>query len=295
MINKIIFFTGATSGLGKMSAMQIANDGATVIVLARSKEKGDSLLQEYDIRYPGGLGVIEVLYGDLTSFQSVKEVCSAIKRSYKKIDILVNNAGIMSFHRTDTEDRIESTLHVNLLSPILILELLIDLLHLSDDPKVIFTSSALHQGTINLEDMEFKTGFSSLKSYKQSKLGLILATRFFAKNDNGIHFYCQHPGIVRTELGRDANWISRFIFHLLGKSPETGAKTLTYLITTESSELTSGAYYVDSKEKETSSESYDMDLAQKLLNKVQEYIKPFIIQKEGELLCNEVRRNKKAD
>jgi len=269
--------TGATSGLGKVSAMKSANKGDTVIILARNIIKAEALKSQFNSQYPNAVGKIEIVEGNLNSFDSVYSSCLEIKSKYPVIDMIVNNAGIMNFEFKQTTDGIEETLQVNLLSPLLICHLLFGNLEKSRDPKIIFTSSGLHQGEINFRNLGFKNSFSSFKVYRQSKLGVILICRLLAnslKNHN-VSIYSQHPGIVRTNLGRNAGWFSRMIFYLLGKSPEKGSQTLSYLIEKQNSLLESGEYYADKEITKTSKESYDMAIAEKLLNKVGEYLEKY--------------------
>lgn len=270
--------TGATSGLGKMSALKAAQEGATLIVLARDKVKGQELCTDFKNQYPQSSGTIEIIEGDLSSFDSVSAACEVVKQKYPVIDMIVNNAGIMNFDTKKTINNIEETLQVNLLSPLLISHLLFENLTKSDDPKIIITSSALHQGNINFDNLEFNNSFSSFKVYRQSKLGVILICRLLAKSlkKHKVGVYSQHPGMVRTDLGRTAGWFSKMIFYVMGKSPEKGSQTLSFLIETPNVELTSGEYYANNKIITTTKESYDLEVAQKLLETVRKYLDQYI-------------------
>jgi NAD(P)-dependent dehydrogenase (short-subunit alcohol dehydrogenase family) len=277
-LNKIIFMTGATSGLGRISAIKAAQNGASIIVLARDKVKSQALKTEFEGQYPDSSGKIEIIEGDLNSLESVYSACKEVKLKFPVIDMIVNNAGIMNFEYKQTVDKIEETLQVNLLSPLLICHLLFENLAKSDDPKIIFTSSGLHQGEINFDNLEFKVSFSSFKVYRQSKLGVILICRLLAKTleNDGIGIYSQHPGMVRTNLGRSAGWFSKMIFYFMGKSPEKGAQTLSFLIETPNSELKSGEYYADKKITATTKESYDMEVAHKLLLTINTFLIQYV-------------------
>jgi len=270
--------TGATSGLGKISAIKAANNGGALIILARNKVKGEALKSEFNNQYPNALGKIEIIEGDLNSFDSVYSACKEIKSKYPAIDMIVNNAGIMNFEFKQTVDKIEETLQVNLLSPLLICHLLFDNLKKAQNPKIVFTSSGLHQGEINFGNIEFKNSFSSFKVYRQSKLGVILICRLLAKSlkEYNISIYSQHPGMVRTNLGRKAGWFSRMIFYIMGKSPEKGSQTLSYIIETPNSQLESGEYYANEKVTATTKESYDMEVAEKLLLMIRDYLDKYV-------------------
>lgn len=276
MKDKIIFFTGATSGLGKVSAINAALKGATVLVLVRNEEKGQSLINEFKSKADSTSGEMKLLNGDLTSLKSVVSVCDKIKEDYSHLDILVNNAGIMNFEYKSSSDGIEETLQVNLLAPFLIWKELKSLLEKSKQPKVIFTASALHQGKINFNNIQFVQDFSSFKVYRQSKLGVILLNRLLAIQHPECYFYSQHPGIVNTELGRSAGWFSKLIFKWMGRTPEKGAETLTYLIEVDNSELVNGEYYADCKVKETTKEAYDLDMASRLKEVVEGYVQNYV-------------------
>jgi NAD(P)-dependent dehydrogenase (short-subunit alcohol dehydrogenase family) len=276
--NKIIFMTGATSGFGKICALKAAGNGATLIVLARNKNKGEALCNEFKNQYPDSKGKIEIVEGNLSSLNSVYSACEVIKSTYPVIDMIVNNAGIMNYETIKTVDDIEETLQVNLLAPVLICHLLLENLKRSTDSKVIFTSSGLHQGNINFDNLEFNTGFSSFKVYRQSKLGVILMCKLLAQKlkSDAISVYCQHPGVVITNLGQSAGWFSKVIFYLMGSSPEKGSQTLSFLMDTPKVELTSGEYYADKKITTTTKESYDMEVAQKLLNRANVYLNEYV-------------------
>ena len=278
MISQNVVLTGGTSGFGKVIAKEIANKGATVIVIARSLESAEQLIQEYKKEYPDGLGKIEFVSGDLSSFDSIVQACKEIKERFSTLNIIINNAGIWNFSYKESKQGIEETFHVNFLAPLLITHLLIDSIQKQSDSKIIYTASALHQGTINYNDIEFKSNYSGFKAYRQSKLGIILLTRYlapFLKKD-GIGVYCVHPGMIRTQLGKDAGWLARMVFYFMGKSVEKGARTHLYLYNTDQDKLTSGEYYARSKVTQTTNESYDMKTAKQLLNRGQEYLKTYI-------------------
>ncbi len=270
--------TGATSGLGKIAACKMANQGATLVVTCRNEKKGEQLLEFYNSNYVDKMGAIDIVACDLADLSSIVLACEVVKQKYDQLDMIVNNAGIMNFSRKETGNGIEETWQVNLLAPILITHLLLNLLEKTTDAKLIYTSSALHKGTINFDDIEFKQKFSSYKSYQQSKLGLILFTRFFADKmeQNNIGIYTQHPGMVNTDLGRSAGFLSKFIFKMMGTSPEKGAENLLFLANAPKSSLENGGYYANKKITETTKESYDLILAEQMMEQVKRYLSSYI-------------------
>lgn len=261
---KIAVITGATSGIGKVIAHELVKCGYSLIVLGRSEKKMAAL--KSDLSKKNVHASIKTISCDLSSLKSILEACEQVGAHSAQIDLLILNAGLWNFEFKETIDQIEETLQVNLLAPVVMFQRLIANMPKGEGAKVIFTSSGLHQGTINFSDLEFRKKFSGFKAYRQSKLGILLLTRWLAKQEafEGLSYYCVHPGMVNTELGRSAGWFSRSIFKLFGKSPSKGAQTHLYLIDRSAEELTSGEYYANSRVTRTTSYSYDMVVAEQL-------------------------------
>jgi NAD(P)-dependent dehydrogenase (short-subunit alcohol dehydrogenase family) len=256
--NKTIVMTGATSGLGLVAAKHALIQGAKLIVLYRNPE----LLKALE-----GIGDLVPIQADLSSTVSIKNACEQIKSSYPHIDILANNAGMWVFgDRKVTTEGKEMTFMVNVLAPWILIKSLGPLLDKSTDPRIINTASALHQGTINFEDMEYNKSFSGFKAYRQSKLALILMTRYLAVQHPKWAIVSQHPGLVSTSLGREGGFFSNFFFKMFGISPEKGAATLIHLMECDRGTIKSGEYYVKSRlAKTTTADSKDMVLAERVV------------------------------
>lgn len=258
--------TGATSGIGKEVALDLASKGEKVLVLARRSAKAEDLVSACDRRLPNCPGSIEVIPGDLSSLRSVEEACDIVLKSQDRLDMLIHNAGIMNFKFVESSDGIEETLQVNLLSMVFMINKLKPLLLKSNDPRILCTASGLHQGTINFSDPEFRQGYSALAAYRQSKLGMILTCRYLAKEleQENITICSTHPGVVRTSLARTAPGWAKLVFWMMGKSPAAGAKTLLHTCHTPTDQLVSGEYYANSVVKKITPESYGMEAAAKL-------------------------------
>lgn len=270
---KIICMTGGTSGLGRAAAKHFADQGARLILICRNLQKGESLKAEVE-----NAEAIDLVQANLNSFDLVAAACEEILDRYDQIDILINNAGIMNFSFKETVDGIEESFQVNFLSPILISHLLLPLLEKANSPKIIFTSSGLHQGEIYFDDLEFRKDFSSFKSYRHGKLGLILICRLLAERwrDKQMGIYTQHPGVVRTELGKDAGWLSRLIFWMMGASPEKGAQTLIHVVEQPIEVLENGAFYTKCEVTKTTPQSYNMEVAARLLEETRKYLEQYL-------------------
>ena len=276
---KNIFITGATSGIGQVAACELAVHGNRVFAAARNAERGDDLLAHYQANYLQGRGSIEIIICDLSSFESIVHACDELKRKINSLDVLINNAGIWNFSYKESKNKIEETFHVNVLAPLLLNHLLTDLLAQSQDARTIFASSALHQGKVDFANLEYKTNFSGFQAYSQSKLEIILLCRILAKKFNRLNIgvYCEHPGLVSTQLGRDAKWFSVLFFKLMGISPEKGAQTLIYLAEENKSHLVSGEYYTKKAVKKTTPQSNDLKVAQSLLDALKLYLEPYLV------------------
>jgi len=271
--NKIVLITGATSGIGKETALGLAKLGATIVFTTRDSLKGEKTKKK--LIAATNNENIDMLQCDLASFESIKNCCKEFKSKYDRLHVLINNAGVWNFKRRESKDGIENIFATNYLAPFLMTNLLLDVLKKSNPSHIINLTSGMHYGTINFNDIEFKQNFSGIKAYRQSKLGLILFTRLLAKKLEGgnVTVNCVHPGMNKTDLGRDAGGFSRMIFKLMGKDPKIGAETSIYLASSPDVENITGEYFAKKKIKRSSKESYDMDLAKQLWDVSKKYVK----------------------
>ena len=273
MKNKIVLITGATSGIGKETAIGLAKLGATIVFTARDTTKGEKTKKEL-IKASKNKN-IHMLKCDLASFESIKKCCKEFKSKFDKLHVLINNAGVWDFKRRESKDGIENIFATNYLAPFLMTNLLLDLLKKTSPSRIINVTSGMHYGTINFDDIEFKEKFSGAKAYRQSKLGLILFTRILAKKlkGTGVTVNTAHPGMNKTDLGRDAGGFSKMIFKMMGKDPSIVAETSIYLASSPELENITGEYWAKKEIKKSSKESYDMDLAEKLWDVSKKYLK----------------------
>ena len=203
--NKIVLITGATSGIGKETALGLAKLGATVVFTTRNKSKAEKIKKKL-VKSTGNEN-INILKCDLASFESIMNCCKEFKLKYDHLHVLINNAAILDFKRRVSKDGIENMFATNYLAPFLMTNLLLDVLKESNPSRIINITSGMHRGPINFNDIEFKQNFSGIKAYNQSKLGVILFTRLLAKNldGTGITVNCVNPGMNKTKIYRDAD------------------------------------------------------------------------------------------
>jgi len=265
MKGKVVIITGATSGIGKETALSLAKMGATIVLSVRNTEAGEKVKREM-IQTTKNKN-IEFLHCDLASLDSVRKFCDLFKEKYDRLDVLINNAGTWDFEgRKESKDGIENIFAVNFVAPFLMTHLLLDLIKKSAPSRIISLSSALHTGTIKFDDIEFKEDWSGFKAYRQSKLAIILFTRKLALDLKGTYVTanCIHPGMVATKLGRDAGRFSRLFFKVFGKSPKVGAETSIHLASSPEVEKITGEYWYRSKIGKASKESEDLEAAERL-------------------------------
>jgi NAD(P)-dependent dehydrogenase (short-subunit alcohol dehydrogenase family) len=272
MKNRTVLITGATSGIGKATAIGLAKAGATIVFTSRNVEKGKSARDE--IEKTSGNSGIHMMQCDLSSLESVRSFCKEFIAHHPALHVLINNAGVWDFKRRESQDGIENILAVNLFAPFLLTNLLLDHLKKSAPARIINVSSGLHFGTMNFNDIEFKRKFSGFNAYRQSKLGIILFTRLLSKKleGTGVTVNAVHPGMVSTDLGRDAGLVTGWIFKLMGKSSEQGAATSIYLAGSPEAETVTGEYFTNCKPGKASNQSHDMAAAEKLWNIAAEYV-----------------------
>ena len=265
MENKVILVTGANSGMGKVTALELAKKGATVVMVCRNKQAGEQVRKE--IIAVSGNERVDLLLADLSSQQSIRELAGTIKSHYPKLDVLVNNAGLAFSDRHLSVDGIEMTFAVNHLGYFLLSNLLLDNLKASSSGRIINVASSTHtQGKLNLDDPGFKQNYSLFGAYNQSKLCNILFTYALATRLKNTHVTvnCLNPGPVKTGLSRDMGAFFKLIGSLFFFSPEKAAETAIYLASSPEVEGVSGTYFSKKKPIASSKQSQDIMLQQKL-------------------------------
>lgn len=269
---KIAVITGATSGIGKETALAIAGQNATVVMPVRDIEKGN-LVREQIAGSSGNPG-IHVMKCDLASFESIHNFADEFKRCFSRLHILVNNAGLWEAKRRETRDGIEMNFGVNHLAPFLLTGLLVDQLKSSAPARVINVSSEAHRfAKMNFDDPEGKKRFCSFMAYGQSKLANILFTRELARRSGEylITVNCLHPGIVATHLFDGMITVPEPLLRLLFASPRQGAETTIYLVSEPDLNGMTGKYFVRKKPRIPSSAALDDRAAKRLWELSEEY------------------------
>ena len=264
MKGKICLITGANSGIGKATALGLAESGAQVIMVCRNKDTGETARRE--IVEQTGNDSVDLLIADLSSRDAIKQLVNEFKLNYQKLHVLINNAGAFFKKRHVTIDGFETTFAVNYLAPFMLTNLLLDILKRSAPARVINVSSTIHKNArINFDDLQAEKKYTSFKAYGQSKLAMILFTNELSRRLEGrdVTINALHPGSVKSNIGRDFGKAMK-IFSKLSKSPEKGAETSLYLAISPEIEGITGKYFINKKEEKSSKKSHDIEIAQKL-------------------------------
>ncbi len=267
MTGKTCLITGGNSGIGKATALGLARMGATVVIVSRSKEKGEVALSE--IIAKSGNRSIELMLADMSSQDSIRRLASDFKARHERLHLLINNAGVYLTRRITTADGLESTFATNHLGPFLLTSLLLDALKASAPSRIVNISSDAHNGAkVDFEDLQGEKKFSGWRAYGQSKLAMILFTHELAKklDGTGVSVNSAHPGVVRTNFANN-NGLVTFGFRLMRPffiSPNTAAKRILYVATSPDLDGVTGKYFTKMHEVKSSQESYDDDSAKRL-------------------------------
>jgi len=266
MEGKICIITGANSGIGKATAIDLAKMNATIVMMCRSKERGEEAQKEI-IELTGNKKV-DLFLCDLSSQESIRKFVSEFKSKYQKLHILINNAGVMLSKRGVSVDGFEMNFAVNHLAPFLLTNLLLDALKNSAPSRIINVSSAAHRmAKMDFDDLQSeKMKYRLMKIYGASKLALMLFSYELSRRLEGtsVTVNTLHPGLVNTNLGQDQSSFSQGFGKLFFKKPEKGAETSIYLASSQEVEGITGKYFAKKQQKQSSEESYNEDYAKRL-------------------------------
>ena len=273
--NKVCIVTGSTSGIGLVTAKELAKMGITTILVARNKDRGKIALKEV-IEYSKNEKT-DLLICDLSSQSSIIAFTETFKRKYNRLDILINNAGMMSNKRMETDIGIELTFAVNHLGYFITTNLLLDMLQNTPSSRIITVSSDLHfNGKIDFNNLMHKDDYNGFTAYSNSKLANVLFTyklnEILLGSETTIN--AVHPGVVKTKFSiEDRN--SNLTFSAGRISPEESAKALIYLCTSLDLQGVSGKYFNKMNIEQSSTMSYNKELADALWQKSIEYCTMF--------------------
>jgi len=264
---KTILVTGATSGIGKQTALELAQLGAHVVIVGRNPEKTSLVVEE--LKQQSGSTKIDFLLADLSSLKSVRQLAAEILARYPKLDVLINNAGAINMSREVTADGYERTFATNHLAYFLLATLLVPALEKAGGARIINVSSDAHRtGRMKFDDLMAERGYSAWLQYGRSKLANIYFTREAARRfaDKNITVNALHPGFVASEfLSKGGVWkLLKPFAYLFAVDIPGGARTSVYLASSDEVAGITGKYFYKCKPKRPQKYAEDDEAAARL-------------------------------
>lgn len=254
----VVLVTGATDGIGKQTAIELASRGARVIVHGRTLPKAE--LAAHEIRRAAPDSRIDVCAADFSSLAEVRRLGELLAVSHPRLDVLINNAGVYMHDRVLTVDGFETTFAVNHLAPFLLTLLLLPALSKSDQGRVVNVSSMAHsRGRLDFDDLDSDRRFDAYQAYATSKLANILFSNELARRLSGTPTTSNalHPGVITTKLLMQG-------FGSTGASVKQGAATSVKLALDPDLSTTSGRYFSDEREVKPAPASHDEKVQRRL-------------------------------
>jgi len=268
MEGKTVLITGATAGIGKATAEDMARRKARVILACRNMEKANRVAN--GIKSSTGNQNVVVKHLELSSFDSVRKCAEDVLRTEERLDVLINNAGIFPERFEITEDGCEKVMQSNHLGHFLLTLLLLDLIKKSSPSRIVnVASSSYEYGKLDLSDMTAKNPVRPFELYSRSKLANILFTKELAKRlrSSGVTVNAVHPGLVKTDIIPSKLSISYYVWInqvITGKSWEEGAQTTIYLAVDPGVKCQTGKYFAECKEEKLVGKALDASFATQL-------------------------------
>ena len=273
MKGKRALITGATNGIGKQAALELATMGADVVIVGRNEAKTRRVQNE--LRALNGGGEIDHLIADLSSMDEIRRIAAEFRARHDRLDVLLNNAGAVFADYQESVDGYEMTFALNHVSYYILTHLLLDLLIQTSqeqgEARVINVSSSAHRNaTLRLDNLRAASGYSFMNSYGASKLMNVQFTYELARRlaDTTVTVNAVHPGLVDTGFGHNTGRVWSGLIKIAQKlfaiSPQRGAETLVYLAASPEVAGISGKYWNEKQQKRSSDNSYDIDQQRRL-------------------------------
>jgi NAD(P)-dependent dehydrogenase (short-subunit alcohol dehydrogenase family) len=254
MNGKIVLITGATDGIGKITAH--------VCLVGRNRAKTEATLQQ--IKSVTKNSNVELFVADLSLMSDVRRLASEFKAKHNKLDVLLNNAGAIFNEHQLTSEGLERTFALNHMSYFLLTHLLLDTLKATPNSRIISTSSAAHlRGRVDFDDLQYERKYSAWQAYSDSKFHNVVFTYALARRLEGTNVTanCFHPGFVKTAFGAGGTGFVSVAFNVIKNlaaiTPEQGAETMIYLTSSPEVKGMTGLYFDKKKPVRSSAKSYD--------------------------------------
>jgi len=268
MDGKTVLVTGASSGIGKATATQLAGLGARVVMVSRTESRGIRARDDMLRATPDA--DVDLLVADLSTTTAIRRLAEEFTAKHRRLDVLLNNAAILTTRRTLTPEGFEMQFFVNHLAYFLLTGLLLDVLKASTPARVVnVASSAQSSGVIDFDDLQLARNYRGWQAYANTKLMNVVFTYELARRLEGtrVTANCLHPGVIHTNLLRNFSSVLQTVWHATGrffKTPEDGAETPVYLASSPEVATVTGQYFRYCKPLGTCAASYDRGVQQRL-------------------------------
>ncbi|HEY2746159.1 MAG TPA: SDR family oxidoreductase [Polyangia bacterium] len=265
MRGKRVLVTGATTGIGRVTAVELGRAGAEVVLVARDREKAEATLAELRA---AGAPPAHALMADLSLMSSVRALAEEVRGRFDRIDVLVNNAGAIFGSRALTAEGFERTFALNHLSYFLLTQLVLD--RVPSGGRIVNVASEAHRGgRVDFDDLQLERRYTAFGAYCLSKLMNLLFTFELARRvaGRGITANAAHPGPVASNFGRSNRGVFGFLFALAGPfmlTPGKGARTQIWLASSPDVAGVSGKYFAKCREKKPSPRALDEAVQKRL-------------------------------
>lgn len=253
----VILVTGATDGLGRRVALDLASEGARVLLHGRSEERTEAALRE--ISEKTGSDRLEYYLADFSSLSEVRAMADRIRADHDRLDVLVNNAGVIFQRREESEDGVERSFAVNHLAAFLLTRLLLSLLRNSAPARIVNVASAA-QSPIDFDDVMLKRNYEPMRAYAQSKLAMVMDTLDLAEDleGTGVSVNALHPAsLMDTRMVREN-------FGAAASSIQEGAEATERLAVSPDLEGVTGRYFDGKRQVRANAQAYDGEARQSL-------------------------------
>ena len=266
MQGKTVVITGATSGIGEIAAIRLAEQGARIVFTARDQARADDTMAALKKANPGADHALHI--ADLSSLAEMKRVAGELARE-PQIDVLINNAGALFNKRQETADGLEMTFALNHMAYFVVTNLLLG--KLKPGARIVTVASNAHRGAkLDFGDLQSRKGYIGFPVYARSKLCNILFNRELARRitGSGVTANALHPGFVATRFGDNSGGLMRTVLKVakpIGAiSPEEGAQTIIYLASSPNVAGVTGEYFYECKPTTPTAEARNDEVARKL-------------------------------
>jgi NAD(P)-dependent dehydrogenase (short-subunit alcohol dehydrogenase family) len=270
-MSPVCLVTGISGGIGKATAVVLAQRGVQVIGVVRDADRGRAAVKDIRDRTP--TADVDLMVADLSRLDEVRRLAEKVRSRYDHLDVVLHNAGVALYRRETTADGYERTFATNHLAPYLLTRLLLARLEAATTKpaRIVSVSSRAHRQVrrIPWDDLQSERSYSGVAAYNLSKLANVLFTRALAErlDRRVVVANAVSPGFVHTELNRGATLPFRIFFTLmrpLQRSPHTGAETSVWAAVSPEAAAVTGGYFEKCQPAKTSALAQDRAAAQRL-------------------------------